>query len=419
MQKKSRDEQRVLESLADANATIPDTQSPWEQQQATFANSGRYSPYCPISSVAAHNSSSVSFHGKVGNNNSHTDCSNNNISQGQALRSPHVTWSDSHTVRLFQADSPSLFDDGMSHGLKPGAAGNERTESVSTVGRGRRGGGKTGQEGHARTETFKNHNHTLSGSTTSSFLMPDDVNVPYKPLEVTKPCSDRKSSEIKNRPNSGRKESSTKIPENGLMSTYNNAQISNSHIPSTNQSLFQESAVDGQPRKLVPTVTLAYDDENDEAQEQTSSQHRGKKKLKKRKTFDEIETYMSRLDKEEAELIKNNLPSDLANSCACGDVSCSDILASTNQRPETKSGLSLVTAEKTPVVKTTKTIEFCDGSAPAETVTKNTLVAAHEGKPEKVESRQKSDTTSLLRPSMIKRQQAFEVRFYTFFNSVF
>ncbi|RUS82717.1 hypothetical protein EGW08_009554, partial [Elysia chlorotica] len=58
--------------------------------------------------------------------------------------------------------------------------------------------------------------------------------------------------------------------------------------------------------------------------------------------------------------------------------------------------------------KTTKTIEFCDGAAPSETVIKNTLVAAHEAKPEKSEVQHQSHTRSLLRPSMIKRQQASE-----------
>ncbi|GFR81468.1 CutA-like protein [Elysia marginata] len=435
MQKKCHEEQRVLDSLTEAHATIPDEKDSFDVSQASSDKSlAHYSLFdleCPISSVAAHNSSIVfpKDKGSLKDAFSHRpDGVTGNINHDYPPPSPHVTWSDSHTVHLFQTDSTSIFHDDKAQATRPRTTGSNKTESYR---KGMMVGGKTGGPEGLKTETFKNHNRAQNRETENSFLMPDERHVSYKPLEVTKSGRDIKSLGAKTSLNSSKRGSSTKIIGNRLLRTsFEDAAAGETEKHSSLIScLSEKSVLNGQEslstgqeptHKLVPTVTLAYEDENDDEDDErlkNDNCHK-KKKLKKKKTFDEIETYMSRLDKKESETTKENLPtnSNLFNPCACGDISCGELLTQSNQpdtlqkRPKSasKSTLYLTPEERIPVVKTTKTIEFCNGASPAETVIKNTLVAAHEGKPEKSESRQRSDMPSLLKPSMIKQQQASE-----------
>ena len=361
MQKKSKEEQQVLNSLADANATIPKTKNSFDMDEAksvkNFDSTYYYCADSSISKVAAHNMMS---HDKV---------SHSNIKKEPTQRSPHVTWSDSHTICLFQKDSSSLLNGDLIQDMRPVMAVGNETESLSALRKAKVIRSKTGNRDHSSTETFKNQNQTCSSNTTNSFLMPDQEPISYKPLEVTKSGSGRKSLNIKKIPNSGKREISKKNSENERLTNPEDSQSSNSEIVNIKQSSWISSfsqndgnfnVTTGQDsmRKLVPTVTLAYDDENEE--EQQTGKQNGKKKLKKRKTFDEIETYMDKLDKEDSVKNMENLPSTFSSSCNCGEVSCGELLTQTHQpgplwRTSPKSDASLITIGKTPVVKTTKT----------------------------------------------------------------
>ncbi|RUS82716.1 hypothetical protein EGW08_009553, partial [Elysia chlorotica] len=388
MQKKSKEEQQVLNNLADANATIPETKSSLETHEAnsakTIESAAYYDAVDPISKVADHNSSRTLSHDKVGQSN---------VKYEHPQRSPHVTWSDSHTVRLFQKDSSPLLDDDSMQNSKPVMAETNKTESISGKGKAKVPIVKSRSRDHPKTETFKNHSQIYSRSNANSFLMPDQEPVSYKPLEVYKSGSDRKSSIMKNRPNSGDREKSKKNSnKDSSLANPEDEQSSSPEITNTNQnsrvsSISQNSVFDSNfhvsaeqdcTRKLVPTITLAYDDEIEE--DQTTGKQIGKKKINKRKTFDEIETYMSKLDKEDSQKDKANLQGISSDSCQCGEVSCEELLSQTHQpAPLWRTGTlskpqSISTKDdKTQVVKTTKTIEFCDGAAPSETVIKNKL----------------------------------------------
>lgn len=399
MQKKSDREQQVLHNLVEAHATIPNSEIFGDNQICDDHFNNRLTDRdCPISSVAACNSISTFPKDKTSykNNSSKYNNSTSNFNHSPPPPSPHVTWSDSHTI--------CLFDNGNMPASKAKTIEVKKKEGWN---QGIRYGKKT-VPGETKTETFKNHKNTQN-SENDFLIMPNERHVSYKPLEVSKSDNDR----------------------NGLIKSPDHVKsYISDEIDKTNSKLVpclsQKSSFGGEEKletgqqpthKLVPTVTLAYEDENDEDQQVNDNKQHMKKKSRIRKTFDEIETYMSKLDKAEFEKSIQHLTSNNSNKCSCGDISCKELLATNNQqgslhRPHSasKSRTSLITAEKSPVVKTTKTIEFCDGNALSETVIKNTLVAAYEAKPEKLESLQGSDTLSALKPSIIKRQQATEVK---------
>ncbi|GFO14974.1 hypothetical protein PoB_004147900, partial [Plakobranchus ocellatus] len=440
MQKKLQEEHRILHSLVDANATILNDKEPnksYINVSEGLKSSDSSSRDCPISSVAAQNRCYAFSISKMNCidvclNSSESNNINNNA---QKLPSPLVTWSDSHTICQFEAHYP--IEDKYSS-IKFG----KNTENfdcdskecfVFPPGKMARSEIKNEYESCSRVETIKNYNKNLTKNV-ASFIMPNDTPIAYKPLEVDKSTNIRSTFTSKMRSNSWKSDSGkSKHKEELLAAAYASCMNGPNQTPMIS-CLSQESFSNQRgsvsaglepSQKLIATVTLAYDedDKKSEGLEQVDK-HSGKKIPKKKKTFDEIETSMSRLDKKELEGSKGK--------CACGDVACSEVRASKDHLETVhtstsayRPGLGFLAMEKNSFIKTTKTIELCEGAHPAETVTKNFLVASQRGKQQKPESRkitlvasreslkekqeiQRSETRTVFRPSSIKRQQASE-----------